>query len=84
MSPDPAATHVATAAPDLAHALADITDEIEGLTTTYRDELDRLHYERFNLVVDCIEAGMSRRAIAYELGVSHTTVQSILREGGLR
>ena len=73
------ATHIVTA-PDLAA----ITAEIDELTTTYREELDRLHFDRFHPVLDCIEAGMSRRQIAYELGVSHTTVQSILRQGGLR
>ena len=77
------ATHIATV-PDLAAQLADKADEIETFETNVRDEREQLHLERFDLIVTCLEAGMSRRAIAPELGCSHTLVQGILREGGLR
>ena len=63
---------------DLADQLGAIADEIDELKTEYRDGLAMLFETREQLVADCLGEGMSRRAIADCLGVSHTTVLNII------
>jgi hypothetical protein len=81
----PVATLVARAVgthPDLADQLAAHATEREEYKTECRSGWDYLNETREQLVCDCLEAGMSRRAIADCLDVSHTTVLNIISGHG--